>query len=177
MASQTLRIKVECANCGVELERAPAHAPKGRTILCSRKCTAAYRGSGAVQQTCKSCGSLFASRSARHTWCTACREGEQNRDARMMVARGGMTAADFREAEEYRAIISNDPCVFCGAATEQIDHIQPISRGGTDRWDNYAPTCQACNLSKYTMPLLTFLARGGLSDNWGNIGSRTYARR
>lgn len=33
-----------------------------------------------------------------------------------------------------------------GAAT--IDHIIPISRGGTHTWDNVAPACLKCNLDK-----------------------------
>ncbi|MFJ8727783.1 HNH endonuclease [Streptomyces sp. NPDC093269] len=88
-----------------------------------------------------------------------------------------MTAEDFREADEYRAIIANDPCVYCGNPTEQIDHIKPIAGGGSDRWDNYAASCQPCNLSKYTTPLLLFLARGGFASNRGTLEERIYARR
>lgn len=39
-------------------------------------------------------------------------------------------------------------CAYCGAPAEQIDHIIPRSRGGTDALENLAPACAACNLSK-----------------------------
>lgn len=42
-------------------------------------------------------------------------------------------------------------CVYCGASTEEefhIDHIHPISRGGTNWPDNLQILCRSCNCSK-----------------------------
>jgi hypothetical protein len=30
----------------------------------------------------------------------------------------------------------------------QVDHVIPLSRGGTDDWDNLAPACRWCNMEK-----------------------------
>jgi len=68
-----------------------------------------------------------------------------------------MTAEDRKVSAEYKQLIANDPCVYCGAAREHDDHIQPLARRGTDHWDNIAPACADCNLSKNDKTLLHFL--------------------
>lgn len=40
------------------------------------------------------------------------------------------------------------PCLYCGAPAEHIDHIIPLSRSGEHRIGNLAPACKRCNLSK-----------------------------
>lgn len=60
-------------------------------------------------------------------------------------------------AEEYVALIAKDPCSYCGGEREHIDHIIPLSKGGTGDWDNLAPACARCNLSKGTKSPLEFL--------------------
>lgn len=40
-------------------------------------------------------------------------------------------------------------CAYCGAAGDmQIEHVVPISKGGTHAIGNIVPSCQACNYSK-----------------------------
>jgi hypothetical protein len=43
-------------------------------------------------------------------------------------------------------------CQYCGQrapnVTLEVDHIKPISDGGTDEMDNLATTCRACNRGK-----------------------------
>jgi hypothetical protein len=67
-------------------------------------------------------------------------------------------AAPFdAEALDYCDMISRDPCVYCGAPSESVDHIDPVSAGGNSNWGNLAPACLACNSSKGAKPLLEFL--------------------
>lgn len=40
------------------------------------------------------------------------------------------------------------PCIYCGAQSEHIDHVIPLSRGGRHSIGNLAPSCANCNLSK-----------------------------
>jgi 5-methylcytosine-specific restriction endonuclease McrA len=40
------------------------------------------------------------------------------------------------------------PCFYCGAQSEHIDHIVPLSRGGEHRIGNLLGACARCNLSK-----------------------------
>lgn len=39
-------------------------------------------------------------------------------------------------------------CVYCGGQATVIDHIVPISRGGSDLKDNLTSACRPCNTSK-----------------------------
>jgi 5-methylcytosine-specific restriction endonuclease McrA len=42
-------------------------------------------------------------------------------------------------------------CIYCGAAASlTLDHVRPLSGGGTNRWDNFIPCCKSCNSSKAT---------------------------
>ncbi len=42
-------------------------------------------------------------------------------------------------------------CIYCGADAYTIDHMIPISRGGTNRPENRIPACQSCNNEKGNM--------------------------
>lgn len=64
------------------------------------------------------------------------------------------------EALEYMPIILGDPCVYCGATATTVDHIIPVSKGGSSDWDNLAPACGSCNSRKNDRPLLGFMLNG-----------------
>lgn len=49
--------------------------------------------------------------------------------------------------EDIRKIMAH-PCAYCGGASEHLDHIVPLSRGGLHKIGNLAPACKACNLKK-----------------------------
>ena len=66
---------------------------------------------------------------------------------------------EFPTSLAYVQIIASDPCAYCGAPTQAIDHIHPVSRGGTGEWTNLAPSCMSCNSSKGNESLLSFLLR------------------
>jgi 5-methylcytosine-specific restriction endonuclease McrA len=46
-----------------------------------------------------------------------------------------------------RALLSR-PCAYCGDTADCIDHVLPVSRGGTRDPENLAPACTRCNGSK-----------------------------
>jgi len=60
---------------------------------------------------------------------------------------------------EYRAVLLNDPCSYCGAPAAAIDHVTPRRRhsklprlsnrlaviAGLDNWDNLTAACSRCN--------------------------------
>lgn len=71
----------------------------------------------------------------------------ENRRTRAMQAEGTHTAADLIAL--YDA--SEDRCFYCGITLfgeYHVDHIQPLSRGGSNWPDNLACACPDCNLSK-----------------------------
>jgi 5-methylcytosine-specific restriction endonuclease McrA len=44
--------------------------------------------------------------------------------------------------------IRAEPCVYCGADGENVDHIVPLSRGGVEHESNLVSSCSSCNNSK-----------------------------
>lgn len=53
---------------------------------------------------------------------------------------------DYRKAIFHR---DNNQCVRCGSNESlTVDHIIPISKGGTDTLDNLRTLCRKCNCSK-----------------------------
>lgn len=115
--------------------------------------------------TCRRCGSTFdrpIAKTGSYHYCTTCIDIGPHawaamRRERRAAANADLTADDWAEAKAYRALIFADPCVYCGGTAQAIDHIVPVMAGGSDRWDNAAPTCHSCNSSKKTRSVLGFL--------------------
>lgn len=61
------------------------------------------------------------------------------------------------EAREYMAILLKDPCIYCGKPATEIDHIVPLTDGGTGAWDNLAGICRSCNSIKGNRAVLAIL--------------------
>jgi hypothetical protein len=80
-----------------------------------------------------------------------------NRRARKMRAQGTHTQAEVVELFRDHAGL----CVYCLAPATTVDHVEPLANGGSNRVENLAPCCAACNSSKCDQGLLVWLARGG----------------
>jgi 5-methylcytosine-specific restriction endonuclease McrA len=81
------------------------------------------------------------------------RETTSRRRARLSQASVG----DREALRNYMRIIDGDPCSYCGVASDSVDHIIPLSRGGGHSWDNLTAACIRCNSGKFNLPLLQFL--------------------
>lgn len=122
-------------------------------------------GAAEPVKPCVRCGTPFVRRLGKvgsYDYCAACEvtgtvAWAALRRARRAANNLGMTAEDRAQAAEYRAIIANDPCVYCGVAYQAADHIVPVLHGGADRWDNFAPTCRPCNSAKHSRSVLEYL--------------------
>lgn len=67
--------------------------------------------------------------------------------ARKRDAEGSFTAADISNLLEY----NNYACVYCGtdlSSGYHLDHIVPLTKGGSNRINNIQPLCGRCNHSK-----------------------------
>lgn len=42
----------------------------------------------------------------------------------------------------------NYKCVYCGEPSQHVDHVIPVSKGGTNDLDNLVAACSTCNLAK-----------------------------
>ena len=48
-----------------------------------------------------------------------------------------------------KAVLNAEPrCRLCGAPATEVDHILPVSRGGTDDRSNLRAVCRTCNLRR-----------------------------
>lgn len=79
------------------------------------------------------------------------------RRARLLAAVGDWTRAQFLElceACDWR-------CAYCHQRFERLtpDHIQPLSRGGSNDISNIIPACGPCNYSKQDKTPLEYLTR------------------
>lgn len=75
------------------------------------------------------------------------RRNWQNYRARM-IADGGSVSI-----EEWHKILDffGGKCAKCGSTDHiQMDHVVPLSRGGSHSADNLQPLCRHCNISKHT---------------------------
>lgn len=83
----------------------------------------------------------------------------RNRNARLAAQAGGTLSQS-----DLEALLADLPaCPYCAqpisVATAQIDHIEPLARGGSHALDNLTACCAACNASKRDRPLLYWLAQ------------------
>lgn len=62
------------------------------------------------------------------------------------------------EAYAYSLILRADPCAYCGGPATAADHIEPLSGGGANAWDNLTASCIPCNSSKRSKSLLYWMA-------------------
>lgn len=58
---------------------------------------------------------------------------------------------------DYARVLLRDPCCYCGQRGGEVDHIDPVIRGGKGNWVNLTSACRSCNASKHDRPLLLFL--------------------
>lgn len=96
--------------------------------------------------------------------------------ANMRRRKLGLTGSGGRA---YRHVLRGDPCSYCGASMEEVDHIDPIARGGPNTWDNLTAACKGCNSSKRATPLLRFLLRigdPGLEPGVSGVSDRCFTR-
>lgn len=56
---------------------------------------------------------------------------------------GSYTREEIFERDNYK-------CFYCGGAANEIDHKNPISRGGTDSKRNVVACCKSCNKEKHS---------------------------
>mgnify|MGYP006935480359 CR=1 FL=1 len=74
---------------------------------------------------------------------------QHKRRARKRGAEGSHTKEDIKELYKKQ----NGKCYWCSCVLNNkyhVDHIIPLSRGGTDYKDNLVISCQTCNQRKYT---------------------------
>lgn len=81
--------------------------------------------------------------------------GQRSRiDLQPIIALQGRIVQGFSPPLCNRTLFRRDDhrCLYCGAQHRRSeltrDHVRPVSRGGTDRWENVVAACKRCNWQK-----------------------------
>lgn len=61
----------------------------------------------------------------------------------------------------YAGVLRRDPCAYCAAPCEHLDHIVAVKHGGGLSWENLTAACGRCNRRKQARSLLAFLLGRG----------------
>jgi len=82
---------------------------------------------------------------------------DHRRRARLLQAGGTWTPKQFAELCEA----SDDHCWYCQKQCDNltVEHMQPLSRGGSNDIANIAPVCPSCNYTKRDKTVLEFMTR------------------
>jgi hypothetical protein len=64
---------------------------------------------------------------------------------RRMWAQDGLTDLDKLMSLARCLEMTGEPCFYCGAPSEEVEHFFPLCKGGTDAWENILPSCMPCN--------------------------------
>lgn len=148
-----------CVNCNKEYE---THSTSSK--YCSYGCRYEYK----VKQKpvhnikCKECGKWFSSTNKRKTYCsTKCGDKHDNRlkemRRRKRIRRNGKI--DWDISVERLVKRDNGICYLCGEKVKvnantnddyypSIEHVLPISKGGTHTWNNVKLAHRICNSLK-----------------------------
>lgn len=88
-------------------------------------------------KACATCGQAF---TPRNRFARFCPTHEQ---------RSPSTAALRDPAyQQARRQMLPAPCAYCGQPADTIDHVIPVSAGGTNHRENLVPCCRSCNQRK-----------------------------
>ena len=87
-------------------------------------------------------------REAKNKWSKehpeTCRRQWLMRRARKANAKGVFTKEQVRD----RMNLWGGRCAYCGGEGKEVDHVIPLSRGGTNWPANFRPCCRKCNATK-----------------------------
>jgi len=144
-----------CAHCG-EMYRPKRRDDRGRpSLYCSRGCKYAARRPEIEPRTCPHCGEQFAPNHASHFLCTPrCRAAAHRLQSKFRSRVGEPT----RPGIWRFAIAQRDDwtCGICGELVDRtvrwpdpgqatLDHIVPVTRGGTNDPSNLRLAHMSCN--------------------------------
>ena len=157
-----------CRVCGVAI---PLSSP---SLSCSKSCRIMYRRLKHAERmaqrrwTCKQCGRTWLGR--RASVCQECRtiasrETVRARRTQKKAAKRGARVQTFGRNITLRRLIERDgiKCAICGRKTNMqahylsddypsVDHIVPVSHGGTHSWTNVRVAHRGCNSVRSDKP-------------------------
>ena len=157
-----------CSHCGRAFYSGRSRSwctPTCRSAIARAQSQRSYRARQLTQRrpkdarTCIECGNKYQSARSRQVYCgTRCSEKALRRNRRRrirvaMVSTQRFTARQVFERDNWRCYLCgvDTPEFLQGSADAQapsIDHVFPLSRGGTHSLDNVRCACRRCNSRK-----------------------------
>lgn len=84
-------------------------------------------------------------------------------DTAQMSSDTDLSKTDYQQGPLYNTNLrdfifskTNNKCSYCGAPAQEIDHIVPRAKGGTNSTYNLTPACRSCNEKKSNLSLKEF---------------------
>nr|DAX81628.1 MAG TPA: RRXRR protein [Bacteriophage sp.] len=84
-------------------------------------------------------------------------------DTAQMSSDTDLNKTDYQKGPLYNTNLrdfifskTNHKCSYCGAPAQEIDHIVPRAKGGTNSTHNLTPVCRSCNEKKSNLSLKEF---------------------
>lgn len=131
------RVSVECNHCSAPMPpRPPGRVRKFCSAACASRATAATRGRAKTPK-----GQRAGRRSDREHRAAGLNGRQRRRLRQRWVAQGV-------------------GCAFCGGAAETVDHVIPLSRGGSNFEGNLLPACRRCNSARSDLLISEWLHGG-----------------
>lgn len=133
--------------------------------FCGETCRIAWQAVGdsaksrRQKRSCRVCHKTFEAGSSNESYCSlGCLRKAKREHREALAYQRNQIPADLRFS-----ILARDGfrCRYCGksaqdqSVTLEVDHIVPVSRGGTDLPSNLITACNVCNSGKADLLLLT----------------------
>ena len=155
-----LYYEARCKSCARQARRLfyQENLEKERSVS---KARARTKSKFSAERTCYRCKNPFFKENGRGNLCSACQYRNKLDDNRyrQIMRRNFNLKIDKKLTKQYINILALDLCSYCGKEATSIDHIVPISKGGSNDWTNLTAACLSCNTSKSNTHLLQFLLR------------------
>lgn len=158
--SHLLSLKSNCLYCGKEFIKT-THDKEYCTKNCSRL-DYYFRNKKMLKRKCKECGKDFTTSDSRMQCCSKeCSDKRNWRNAYLIRKRRAKSNGLYERDISVSGIIERDgsSCYLCGNKVDEsshytsdyyptIDHVVPLSKGGTHSWDNVRLAHRLCNMYK-----------------------------
>jgi 5-methylcytosine-specific restriction endonuclease McrA len=173
----TLKINKPCKLCG-EIIQNTHSAQISNRIYCSKKCQSASRRGTTLSPEWRKALSEGRKASDKckgenlYNW----KGGVENQRRRIKKRYHLQRAAGIID-ENYLSVLlkaQRHNCYYCGEKMKKgrgtaIEHLTPISRGGTNEWINLVYSCQSCNSKKRTLTLAEYAIKEARMDWLNNM--------
>jgi 5-methylcytosine-specific restriction endonuclease McrA len=89
------------------------------------------------KRICLTCAAPFTPTASRQTRC-----------AKHQKPRAATYGGRWQKVKARVFDLHGRTCRYCGRYADTVDHVVPVSKGGTEDLSNLVPCCRACNYSK-----------------------------